>query len=698
MSYRYATRDRSQRTAPKKETAPQPSADALSAGLTAPQAQLGHRVDLPELMRARMENAFGADLSAVRLYESQAVADAGAKAVTRGADIAFAPGLLDFSSYGGQALLGHELSHVVSQARGEATGSGFLNDYALEARADREGAMAASGQQIAMPAAAMSAVTAAPAAGPMQAKKDKDKAKDALDHMSSDGRSKEGNEYFEKKFGSHENHGELTDSHKFRLFLRQSYGKSDAEKDELYSMYTDPQRREDYLAHVRGLVDQSMAMDMDQFNLQDKKRGFGKKDALLKGAGKVNDAATDIMALSDVLKDEQASLGYDDKFVQESFGARRQYLMATKANTRGRLREVAGEQAEGATAKSPASQIAFGETGVNQGFADFKSRYIEANRKDALKGIAAKYNPVSNEHSAAATPEQRAAGKAYIRDSRDINAYLRTGQAPDSKKAELDKMSADISGMMHPMQEDTKSYRSISDVGLLPLIEQAGLTDVVMKENGTIDHEKLQQHMDQLKGMTFQDKAFVSTTAAPQFAEKWGAGLGRRDLNFFKKRAMLKRGFTPEERQGRQKDLIELAESGDLTVAKSQQAYGALADELLSPDQQIRESDIGTHMMHISMPKGTKASFIDATSTGSGQVSDKTIENQQMEMLLDKGSRFRISDIVQKTGEDGKPLANQYHIFLELLQEEAEEEGKSPDEVHEQALDMMEELKKQGAV
>ena len=118
-----------------------------------------------------MESAFGADLSAVKLYESDAVAEAGANAVTRGANIAFAPGMLDFTSYGGQALLGHELSHVVSQARGEVSGGGFLNDASLEARADREGAMAAAGQTVSMPTAAMSGVSAAAASGPMQANK-----------------------------------------------------------------------------------------------------------------------------------------------------------------------------------------------------------------------------------------------------------------------------------------------------------------------------------------------------------------------------------------------------------------------------------------------------------------------------------------------------------------------------------------------
>ncbi len=173
MSYTYAEKKKSGRPAPGRETAPaQPSREALRSGAAKPTAeQMGRRVDLPDAMREKMENAFGADFSGVKLYESRAVGEAGAEAVTQGSNIAFAPGALDFSSFGGQALLGHELSHVVSQSRGEARGDGFLEDRALEAKADREGAMAAAGRQVSLPAAAMSPATAAPAAGPMQASK-----------------------------------------------------------------------------------------------------------------------------------------------------------------------------------------------------------------------------------------------------------------------------------------------------------------------------------------------------------------------------------------------------------------------------------------------------------------------------------------------------------------------------------------------
>ena len=167
----------SPRAVPATQPQSGPSMDALRAGTAQPTADmLGHKVDLPGQMQAKMESAFGADLSGVQLYESQAVADAGAQAITQGNRIAFAPGQLDFASMQGQALLGHELSHVVSQARGEVSGGGFLSDHALEARADREGFLAAQGQSVSGGVVApLSGASALSAAGPMQAKKDKNK-------------------------------------------------------------------------------------------------------------------------------------------------------------------------------------------------------------------------------------------------------------------------------------------------------------------------------------------------------------------------------------------------------------------------------------------------------------------------------------------------------------------------------------------
>ena len=180
MPQTYQARRRGQDAPAAKEfqtSVPGPSLQELAAGAQPSTAQMGHRVDLPEAIRMKMEASFGADFSGVKLYESQTVADAGANAMTMGSSVAFAPGRLDLSSTSGQALLGHELSHVVSQAKGESAGRGFLADSGLEAQADRQGAMAARGESVySGPVSPLSAsAVPASAAGPMQAEKEKTK-------------------------------------------------------------------------------------------------------------------------------------------------------------------------------------------------------------------------------------------------------------------------------------------------------------------------------------------------------------------------------------------------------------------------------------------------------------------------------------------------------------------------------------------
>ena len=173
MAYTYTTRHKAPTEQPRQAKAAQPAFAAPAHTPSAAEANL-RPVDLPVAIQAKMEASLGADLSAVKLYESEAVAEHGAQAVAQGNRIAFAPGMLDFASTKGQALLGHELSHVVSQAKGEVTGGGFLNDAALEARADREGAMAAAGEQIytGPVSAPLSAASPVSSVGPMQAKKE----------------------------------------------------------------------------------------------------------------------------------------------------------------------------------------------------------------------------------------------------------------------------------------------------------------------------------------------------------------------------------------------------------------------------------------------------------------------------------------------------------------------------------------------
>ncbi len=177
MSFTYEKRRRApgqEPAEPERKTTPGPDMNALMSGRARPSAaQKGRPIDLDAEIKAKMEHAFG-DLSGVKLYESQTAGDAGAEAIAMGNEIAFAPGMSDFSTRAGQERLGHELSHVMSQRSGWVQRTGFLNDPSLEARADREGAMAAAGEQVYTGPVTSALSDAAPspsAAGPMQAKR-----------------------------------------------------------------------------------------------------------------------------------------------------------------------------------------------------------------------------------------------------------------------------------------------------------------------------------------------------------------------------------------------------------------------------------------------------------------------------------------------------------------------------------------------
>lgn len=103
---------------------------------------------IPDQVRAKMEAAFSADFSDVRVHIGQEASAIGAIAYTWGTNIHFAPGQYNPHTLQGQKLLGHELWHVVQQKNGRVKnpfggGVAVVQDYALEAEADRMGIKAA---------------------------------------------------------------------------------------------------------------------------------------------------------------------------------------------------------------------------------------------------------------------------------------------------------------------------------------------------------------------------------------------------------------------------------------------------------------------------------------------------------------------------------------------------------------------------
>ena len=106
---------------------------------------------LPPNVRQKMESFFGTSFSDVRVHIGPQANAIGALAFTQGSHIHFAPGQYNPATPQGQAILGHELAHVVQQRSGRVrnpfgSGVAVVQDHGLEAEADRMGLKAAAHQ------------------------------------------------------------------------------------------------------------------------------------------------------------------------------------------------------------------------------------------------------------------------------------------------------------------------------------------------------------------------------------------------------------------------------------------------------------------------------------------------------------------------------------------------------------------------
>jgi hypothetical protein len=126
---------------------------------------------LPQALLAKMETAFGADFSAVRVHVGPQPSRIGALAFAMGNDLYFSPGQFQPDSMKGQQLIGHELAHVIQQRQGRvrAPGAGIavVMDRALEAEADQLGIRAAMARPV-KPATVTRPVQAAVRRAPIQ--------------------------------------------------------------------------------------------------------------------------------------------------------------------------------------------------------------------------------------------------------------------------------------------------------------------------------------------------------------------------------------------------------------------------------------------------------------------------------------------------------------------------------------------------
>ena len=141
--------------APARIAGPAPVTAEVGGALGTIRRGLTGGSPLPMPLRSRMEAGFGAGFGDVRIHSGGAAGAAaaalGAEAFASGNSIAFAPGLYRPGTTAGDALIAHELAHVVQQRRAGAGGAVQMHQAlsspgeAAEVAADRAAATVLAG-------------------------------------------------------------------------------------------------------------------------------------------------------------------------------------------------------------------------------------------------------------------------------------------------------------------------------------------------------------------------------------------------------------------------------------------------------------------------------------------------------------------------------------------------------------------------
>lgn len=135
-------------------------------------ASLGEGRALPARLRRQLQRFFRTELASVRIKIGHQPLALGTVAFARGSTLFFAPGHYRPDTAAGQALLVHELAHVLQQRAGQvplspSADSELVIDVALEAQAHRLAASWLRGERTSVEGAALAAASPCAAARPV---------------------------------------------------------------------------------------------------------------------------------------------------------------------------------------------------------------------------------------------------------------------------------------------------------------------------------------------------------------------------------------------------------------------------------------------------------------------------------------------------------------------------------------------------
>ena len=239
----------------------------------------------------------------------------------------------------------------------------------------------------------------------------------------------------------------------------------------------------------------------------------------------------------------------------------------------------------------------------------------------------------------------------YVKGSEPTNLLLR-GQKqkdmyPHNKKVKDEALhtSKHVSSAIEKnrIQKDMNVFRGIPDSKLGEILAQKGLTRAI-KQNGTLDHKWIRDNLEKVQraliNTSFADNGFTSTTTERSFANYWAQ---YKNHNEVLQRLQLIENRSPEEERD----------------------YTRFTEEF-SPDE---KNVPGGHVIKMFLPAGSRSAFIG----GAAKIQGKAPTIKQHEVLVDKGSLFKITGFEVNNEKDAGP--DSYNLMMELL---SDEEGMEP--------------------
>ncbi|MBR4986399.1 MAG: hypothetical protein IKY83_11750, partial [Proteobacteria bacterium] len=256
---------------------------------------------------------------------------------------------------------------------------------------------------------------------------------------------------------------------------------------------------------------------------------------------------------------------------------------------------------------------------------------------------------------------QRQAFANWISDSGSFSKFLRDG---DQSKAEMldkvKKMDSVFEQEESALPMDMTVYRGVNNGMIKYLLEKKGVNPKhYMKGNAFDIHAaKKSGALKKLKGMSYSDQCYVSTSTNKGFAVAWNQMNGNEDQKAAYKTATEASQTKVADLKNTTYDFPAFTTPVDKTEAKRKGLKWSndILDKNAAIQKQYKEdgktldnlSQNGAgHIMTIKLPKGTRGVFSDAMSKKGGTRTDDIAKSwgaNQNEITLDRGLRYNIKD------------------------------------------------------